>query len=81
MAQRVHSRDRRQFRAAYIELWKNGELRGRVERAVAVLADQDHYGKIGRSVTLREMEDVFGWAAACGLKRIDGRCSPIQKQS
>jgi putative pyruvate formate lyase activating enzyme len=39
MALRKHARDRAHFRAAYIELWKNGELRGRVERAVAVLAD------------------------------------------
>ena len=43
--------------------------------------DKGHYGKIARSVTQREMEEAFSCAAACGLKRIDGRCSPTQGQS
>ena len=39
MARRKHARDGSPFRAAYIGLWKNGKLRGRVERAITLLAD------------------------------------------
>jgi putative pyruvate formate lyase activating enzyme len=42
--------------------------------------DQDHYGKIARSVTRREMEDAFSCATACGLNRIEGRCPQVQRQ-
>jgi putative pyruvate formate lyase activating enzyme len=42
--------------------------------------DQDHYSKIARCVTRREMEDAFSCATACGLNRIEGRCPPLQGQ-
>jgi putative pyruvate formate lyase activating enzyme len=35
--------------------------------------DHDHYARIARHVTREEMEDAFQCAAACGLRRVDGR--------
>ena len=35
--------------------------------------DHDHYARIARQVTRQEMEDAYNCAAACGLRRIEGR--------